>query len=596
MKLATRILTLVMAMLMVLSLAACASEPTTTPADTTPSTTDEPADTTVDEPTEEPADTAEEPVDEPADTTEAPETEHRPWIQYITADVCETSNIYNFPLVTDQTTLEFWWPLFSNYVSYNMTTQDDYMIFREMNKLTGIDVEFTIPSDASTQFGLLMASGDIPDFIYGFSSYYSGGLDHAVEEEVAVNLREYEDLMPNLFTVLESNPTFLKEATTDSGYVALVPDIQSNLQGTADRSWMGYVIREDWLNELGMDVPQTYDQLEEVLVAMKGTYCEYPFLLHGMNGSFMLGFGSKFWGGYDIDDSWFQIDGEVKYGPIEDGYRDYIAMLARWYEQGLMSDSFMNASGEGGYMCLFGYEEPCTDDSVGVFPIHYMSVDGIVEANADKPGFGLVGMPFLKRTEDQQLHIGRQAANVIFNHSGSIMVEGGDVELTCQWFDYWFSEDGMLLYNYGLEGETFTFTEDGKPEWIVEAFTNTDPSKPGDALMHQIGFNEPGYHQFDREFIQYSDDLLEVYWTWYNSYDIDYIYPPTASLTAEEGEDYAHIMSDIETYLNENLIQFVLGNRPMSEWEDFRNVLANDMNLDEAMAIKQASLERYNKR
>ncbi len=599
MKHALRILTLLLAMVMVLSLAACAGKPATpaeTP-DTEPAGT--PGETPAETPDEEPTDEPSEPVDEPTEPTEEPTAEHQPWMQYITADVCDTSNVYSFPLVTEPTTLEMWWPVFANYLTFDAVTQDDYLKFRVMKERTGVDVDLVIPSDAATQFGLLMASGDLPDVIYGFAGYYSGGMDHAVEEDVVVNLKDYESIMPNLFTVLRSNETFWKESNTDEGNIPLVPHLQSNVHGTADRSWMGYVVREDWMNELGMEVPQTYDQLEELLVAMKaGGYCEYPFILHGFNGNFMLDFGSKFWGGYNVDSSWYQVDGEVKYGPLEDGYRDYIQMLVDWRAQGLFTDTFMGAYGDGGFMTINGTEPEASNDSVGVLPVNYTMLDNLYAANADKPDYSLAGLPFLKVNEGDQLHIGRQAPNYNANSSAAIMVEGknDNIELACKWMDYMFSEDGMLLYNYGLEGETFNFNENGQPEWIPEMFRSTDPTIPDHFYWHQIGFNEPGYHQFDREFVMYSDAVIEVYDVWYNSFDIDYNYPAAAALTAEEGEDYSHVMSDVETFLSENLAKFLTGARDMSEWDDFRNTLANDMNLDEAWAIKQASLDRFNDR
>lgn len=588
MKQTTRLLALLLALLTILSLAACGQ--TDTPAADPSETADQP-DTTPD--AETPAETPDETPDAPADETPA---EHALYMQYITADVCQSGTSYDLPLVDEPTTLQFWWPLFSSYLQYDLTSQDDYLMFAQMKERTGVDVELIIPSSASEQFGLMMASGDIPDFVYGFYSYYSGGLDHAVEEDVVANLKDYESIMPNLFTVLRSNETFWKGANTDSGYIALVPHIQSNLQGTADRSWMGYAISEDWLNELGMEVPETYSQLETLLKAMKGTYCEYPFILHGFNGNFMLDYGSKFWGGYNVDSSWYQVDGQVKYGPLEDGYRDYIQMLVNWYQEGLMTDTFLQPYGDGGYMTVSSSDVCATDDSVGVLPVNYTMMDDLYKVNADKENYGLLGLPFLKVNEGDTLHLGRQAPNIVYSSSGAVMVDGGDVELTCKWFDYLFSDEGMLLYNYGVEDQTFTFDETGKPQWIVEKFRSTDPKVSDHQLWHQqVGFNEPGYHQFDREFVMYSPEVLALYDVWYNSYDIEYNYPSTATRTAEEGEDYTRIMSDVETYLNENLIQFLVGDKSMDEWDSFRDQLSR-MHLDEAMAIQQAALDRYNNR
>lgn len=36
----------------------------------------------------------------------------------------------------------------------------------------------------------------------------------------------------------------------------------------------------------------------------------------------------------------YQIDGEVKFGPMEDGYKKYLSTLAKWYADGLIYKDF----------------------------------------------------------------------------------------------------------------------------------------------------------------------------------------------------------------------------------------------------------------
>lgn len=521
------------------------------------------------------------------------EENSRAWMQFITADNCITSNSYMLPLVEDGTTLDFWWPIYSSYLEYDMSRQEDYLFFKEMNQRTGVNINLIIPNNANEQFGLLLASGDIPDFIESFPSLYTQGLDNAFDEGWIVDLKDYEEQMPNLFAIYHSNDVIRKNAMTDDGIYGVIPGIQSNLQGTADKSFTGYVLRKDWLEALNMEVPTTYGELEEVLVAFRDSYCETPFILAGADGDVMQEIGGRFWGGFGFDESWYQIDGKVLHGPQSEAYREYIAMLADWYKQGLMASTFMESMNGGAVFLMASYTaEYATDDSVGAFPAHYLMIDGFLDANKENDGYELVGMPYLSRNKGEEIHIGKQADIIQMTTSGCIMADSDKIELTCKWFDYIFSEDGLLLSNYGLEGETFNFQEDGAPKLNLENLVLENGSD-GEGAM--LVFNMPGYHQFDRNFIKLSDTALEMYYVWNDSYDIDYIYPGNCTMTAEEGEEYSRIMSDVDTFISENLVRFVIGDKPMEEWDSFVETL-NGMHVDEAMAIKQAALNRFNAR
>ena len=67
------------------------------------------------------------------------------------------------------------------------------------------------------------------------------------------------------------------------------------------------------------------------------------------------------------------------------------------------------------------------------------------------------------------------------------------------------------------------------------------------------------------------------------------------SLTAEESQEYAAKIGDIATASAENVSKFVLGVRPMSEWDSFLDDLRS-MKIDDCIALKQAAYDRYQAR
>ena len=124
-----KFLSLMLAVLMVLSLVACASE---TPADTT---TDTPAETPAEEPSETP-DASEEPSQTPVEETPVEELPSQ----------VEGGVTVTMPLVTEPTTLRFWWPSVAGLLTFDMSNASDYLYFAEMEKRSGVTVEIEVPT------------------------------------------------------------------------------------------------------------------------------------------------------------------------------------------------------------------------------------------------------------------------------------------------------------------------------------------------------------------------------------------------------------------------------------------------------------------
>lgn len=75
-----------------------------------------------------------------------------------------------------------------------------------------------------------------------------------------------------------------------------------------------------------------------------------------------------------------------------------------------------------------------------------------------------------------------------------------------------------------------------------------------------------------------------------DKYQIPYLTP-----SAEESKEFATIMNNINTYTSEMYMQFVVGKKPLSEFDSFVSQI-KDYGIDRAIEIKQAALDRYNAR
>ena len=65
-----------------------------------------------------------------------------------------------------------------------------------------------------------------------------------------------------------------------------------------------------------------------------------------------------------------------------------------------------------------------------------------------------------------------------------------------------------------------------------------------------------------------------------------------AALSSDESRTYASIMGDIETFVGEATVQFIMGTRPLDQYDAFVEQLRS-MGIEEALSIKQAAWDRY---
>ena len=76
--------------------------------------------------------------------------------------------------------------------------------------------------------------------------------------------------------------------------------------------------------------------------------------------------------------------------------------------------------------------------------------------------------------------------------------------------------------------------------------------------------------------------------------DKNYFYPmnPALVLTKEEKDAYDVKFSSIKTYVDEELLKFFIGSRPISEFDDFVSRV-KQLGIDDMTQLKQQAYGRY---
>jgi len=486
------------------------------------------------------------------------------------------------PLVTSPYTVTIWAPT-SAAIQKTMSNLAESEYYKELERRTGVSVKFTHPAlgEEKQSFNLLIASGDYPDVIEIQASYsYPGGFDKAIEDGVFLRLNELIDkCAPNYKKLLNKNSTIKKQATTDSGNIPAFFSISVN---GAQPPWLGMVVRKDWLDELGMDLPVTYDDWYEMLKAFRDKKkAVAPMMLY------YTGFEPRdiFNGGYGVMEKFYQVDNVVKYGPLEPGYEEYIAMMSKWYAEGLIDKDFATKKD------FLPSTDFTTTEKTGAYYDIYFNLS-VNKSRSTNPNYNAVAVPTPKKNPEDKLHI-RQTNTETGVVSWVITSACKDPELVTRWIDYNYSPDGEILAAYGIEGKTFEYV-DGKPQFNEFIYNNPDGLSLAEAYNKYAKHGGAVAYHWEREWAGQPKGNLECLEIWAKDNDGSYAMPPV-SLTYEEGEEYARIMGDIETYVSEMVVKFILGQEPISNFEKFRNQIKS-MNIDRAIELQQAALDRYNSR
>ena len=141
---------------------------------------------------------------------------------------------------------------------------DMSLLYQKFEEITNVHIDFQMVNmmDAATTFTLMIASGDYCDITNDALNYYDTA-DQAYEDGIAVDLMEYPDSVPNFMALMEKYPQIRTDLETLEGHILNMPRIDMPIGQAAEN---GLLIRKDWLDELGLDIPNSYDEMHDVLL------------------------------------------------------------------------------------------------------------------------------------------------------------------------------------------------------------------------------------------------------------------------------------------------------------------------------------------
>ncbi len=486
------------------------------------------------------------------------------------------------PLTEEPVTLTAWDyvvpPVMAVITDYGV----DGQVYAELQKRTGVTLEFTTANllTASDSMSLMVAANELPDIIFNFGMFYTGNMDDLIEGEIIVDFAEYEDLMPNYFDILNNNPSIARDVYTEAGAVPLAENIQDTLIPSS-----GPAIRQDWLDADGLDTPVTVDDLHEVLKTFQAeNNCQYPLWI-AANGANTLGsaFGVSVNGDNNALGGWIYQDEKIQYCVPMDGFRDYVQLIADWYSEGLISPDFVSQT----------MNNTATDDEIvgnasGFFTT---SVNGLTNLSGYEPDSNVQPVRAMVLEEGDLNGFDDAGTSRVSKGGAAVACSCPEIDLAVQIIDYCYSDDGILLSNYGVEGVSFEYDDNGEPVLTDLVTNNPDGYDFALALIKYTSSTPCSICINERNFLGYTDAQVAAIDLWLRN--TDSTMAPGAVWTVDAQTEYSSIVSDLGSFVSTMCLQFITGEKSMDEWDSFIEEVTSSFDVERMTELYQEAVDTY---
>ncbi len=511
-------------------------------------------------------------------------------------------SLHTYPLVQEPVTFRVMVPHYGLDWANNDFT-------RWYEERTNVHIEWIVVEDegAVTQLNLQLASGDYADIIMGFN-WAPFELTNTVvaaygAQGTFVPIQDYlPDNAPNLLEYVYPKYPIAKQITEmEGGNIYAMPYINDcyHCQYNNQKIW----INGGWLDTLGLEMPTTTDEFEQVMLAFKdgdpngnGEADEVPVtafpgwpLDRFLINPFQLSNGAPY--------LYRDEDGKVAASYTQDGWRDAIMYQRRLFDQGLLpAETFTQDSDQIRRLGDNNQIGVAPGVVAGVFVQQTGGTEGLWSDYRMLPSLeGPTGLRQSYRDYDES-HI----PNVFV-----VTDKCSDPALAVAWADGLYEWEATIRSIIGVPDVQWRYAEEGEigvhgrqARW---AQIPGDPDFTGDNTwsweqlspsfrdeedrLSQAVVGDP---QFDTETILYEGcrDALAPY-----------AIPPERDLlrpifTADEAIRVSDLGTVITQYVQENMAQAVTGQLdPEAEWAGFQEQLAM-MGVDEYLELYQGAFDR----
>ena len=494
----------------------------------------------------------------------------------------------------------------TSYPAGSESEPNNRTIFKRLEESTNVHIEWTaIQSDQwGDKISLNMSNPNtLTDFVFT-ADFSDSNLLRYAKQGVVVALEEYIDTcMPNLQAVFEKYPEYRTMCTDTEGHIWALPWIeQLGVDKTAIQT-IGNMpfINTKWLNFLGLEMPHTVDEFEQVLTAFRDNAASIQSEF-GIEGSIIPmscivndgdqdpavlinGFGE----GYGDMDKGRHIavtnDRKVICAAAQEGYRDGIQWLHKLYTENLIDpecftqewSTYVSKGKAGRYGVCFSWDVANIDNLTDWEPLPPLTADttNITPQNGS----------FTSGFNRGRCVVTAKAANPA---------------LVCAWLDQMYIPIQSAQNNWGTYGEDDGFdifemstNADGEPMLKHAPLGDASPVevREAESVNGPLAVLNDYYDVYVTcpDDAQYRLDWIEQIYT--PEMHKDYVFP-NVFMSNEDTETVSELETDLSTYMNTCKADWIMNGMADGAWEEYLGML-KEYRLSDYLAIMQKYLDAY---
>ena len=419
-------------------------------------------------------------------------------------------------------------------------------VIKEIEKKFNVDFVFTHPVTGSEidQFSLMISDKNLPDLIFA-PSWYAGGVETGIRDGAYLDITEYvPQYMPNYKKVMDENENIKNMILTDSGKIGAIYGVSLY----EEYPFYGPLLKSKWLQEVGEDVPETIADWERVLTKFKDQKkASAPFILDPTGYDYTAG---TFLTAYGVAPSFYLDGNEIKFGPYEDGFYEYLNTMRRWIQNGLIDPNFNENDWNDILNQIVSVESGAMMQSPDTMSVYF-----------ENAGIDWCAAPYPVLNEGDELKY-RQVTWQVYDGwmtAAAISTSCKNVERLMRCLDYGYSQEGATLYNFGIKDRTYTEDANGNKMFTDLIYNNKYGLTPTQTVWRykvHNGLFIRDEHKANPILVA-NEKSQEARQMWAKT-KTDAVIPPL-TYTREENQDVSANMNAVNTYISTQVLAFLTG-------------------------------------
>lgn len=397
----------------------------------------------------------------------------------------------------------------------------DNPVAKAITEATGVTLDVSYPvasqGDAKEDIALMIANDEYPDLIYAKGS--------ATDLYQAGALIDMTDLIekygPNIKKMYGAEMEKLKWSQDDPGIYQLsyagVNQKTLTTGGSCQIQWAA-------LKENDYKYPKTLDEYEKMIksylaahpktedgldmIGITMSASDWHWMITLGNPAGLIADASPDNGQWIIDDEY-----NVHYKHVTDEEKEYFKWLCRMYNEGILDPNFATQTDDDYIAKVASGRVVAITDAEW----HYSQCEATLVADG-KVDQTYVGLPVTLREDQVEKALLYQGTTVGWGIGITKSCE--DPVRAIKFLDYLCSDEGQILYHWGIEGENYFLDDDGQPyrtdEEVAKAQSDPDYAK-NTGIDNYTGFPIYGTGSYSEDGFPYTPTTKESVIANYNT-------------------------------------------------------------------------------